>query len=130
MRQVLGTCRAVARNQGNRADRTNLADGRGAGLLRGNRLIILALLTRGRVSCCAADAGDDQIQMITGVVERQQLAQGEPADHCVAERLTQLRTGAVPSARGTPASIAAAVVIRIGRKRNRHASRIASAGFA
>ena len=62
-------------------------------------------------------------------VERQHLAERKPADHGVAERLAQFRAGAVrrASAAGR-ASIAAVVVIRIGRKRSRQASRIASRG--
>jgi hypothetical protein len=54
-------------------------------------------------------------------VEREQLAHEQPADDGDAERPAQLRAYPRPSASGSAPSSAARVVIRIGRKRSRHA---------
>ena len=54
-------------------------------------------------------------------VERQHLADEQPADDGDAERLAQFRAAPCPSASGRPPSIAAIVVIMIGRKRSRQA---------
>ena len=61
-------------------------------------------------------------------VERQQLRDDQPADNREAERLADLGAGPKPSISGTPPRSADMVVIMIGRKRIRHASRIASSG--
>ena len=54
-------------------------------------------------------------------VQRQQLAQGQAADDGVAERLADFEPAPVPSMSGTAPSIAAIVVMRIGRKRSTQA---------
>ena len=51
----------------------------------------------------------------------QQLADQQAADDADAQRLAQLRSGSLPEQSGSAPSSAAIVVIRIGRKRNRHA---------
>ena len=64
-----------------------------------------------------------------GGIEREQLTQDQPSHN----RDTQGRRSSypvpVPSANGSAPNSAAIVVIRMGRKRNMHASKIASIGF-
>ncbi len=62
-------------------------------------------------------------------VERQHLADGKAADDRDAERLAQLRAFArIPASAAARRAAPPCVVIRIGRRRSRHASRIATCG--
>ena len=67
-----------------------------------------------------AEAVDRQVNN-RRCVERQELAEQKSTDDADAKRPAQLRPGSLPNTKGNAANSAAIVVIRIGRKRRRHA---------